>query len=274
MQIKKLASALAFTAVAVNMIASVALAQTSEPVTGTQNLDCDPLANTFGTLRGEEPNNFQIGDDGTRAVSSSNDVAYVEANNSAYFDQTTANTFTDTTDTLNISSNTPYSCASESRDVQLTVSATNFVNGSSEGLLTYGSDGAASATQAIPDGSDPTNDYYAMLSVITSANTACTSPCVLAGTLGETNGGIKHGEQNVFANVGPNDNSLPSGPTGFVAASNLIAQDGSLNTVTLYHSLSGLEGTVTVPGLDYNLSMVANPEFTGAFTSTVTYTLS
>lgn len=265
MQTKKLASALAFTAVAVNMVASVALAQVD--VTGTQNLDCDPLASTFGTLRGEEPNNFQIGDDGSRAVSSSNDVAYVEANNSAYFDETTANTFTDTTDLLTISSNTPYSCANESRDVQLTVSATNFVNGSTQGLLTYGADGATGGT-----GAD--TDYYSMLSVITSASTACTSPCVLAGTLGETNGGTKHGDQNVFASVGPNDNSLTSGPTGFETASNLIAEDGSLNTVTLYHSLAGYEGTVTVPGLDYNLSMVANPEFTGAFTSTVTYTLS
>ena len=167
-------------------------------------------------------------------------------------------------DALRISSNTPYSCANESRSVHLAVSATNFVNGSSDGLLTYGADGASGGT-----GADA--DYYAMLSVITSANTTCSSPCVLAGTLGESNNGIKHGEENFFSNAGPNDSTTP---VSFDSDSNLIDKTGALNTVTLYNAAMGFEGDVDVPGLDYNLSMPANPEFTGSFTSTVTYTLS
>lgn len=270
MQTKKLASALAFTAVAVNMVASVALAVDS-PVTGTQDLACDPVSRTFASASAQQPDNFQIGDDGTRAVSSSNDTSYVEATNSAYFNETvdglgTGDVFDDTTDALRISSNTPFSCANESRSVHLAVSATNFDDGGN-GLLTYGADGAVGGT-----GGDA--DYYSMLSVITSANMTCSSPCVLAGTLGESNNEIKHGEQNFFANAAPNLPTSADLAAGFNTASNLISSTGALNTVTLYDAAQGLEGNVDVPGLDYNLSMVANPEFTGSFSSIVTYTLS
>lgn len=269
MQTKKLASALAFTAVAVNMVASVALAV---DVTGTQDLACDPVARTFGVRSIYQPDNFQVGDDGTRPVSSSNDTSYVEATNSAYFNETadglgTGGVFDDTVDALRISSNTPYSCSSVDRSVQLVVSATNFVNGSSEGLLTYGADGAAGGT-----GTDA--DYYAILSVITSANTTCSAPCVLAASSTESSNGIKHGENNFFDPTSltkRNDNTLAA---GYDTNSELIRSAGTLNPVTLYSASHGFEGDIDVPGLDYNLAMPANPEFTGSFTSTVTYTLS
>ena len=46
------------------------------------------------------------------------------------------------------------------------------------------------------------------------------------------------------------------------------------NEVVLYDSSMGFLGDVTIPGLDFVLAIPANIQFTGQFTSTVTYTLS
>ncbi|MCC6643574.1 hypothetical protein IT411_02390 [Candidatus Peregrinibacteria bacterium] len=262
MQTKKLASLLALSVVSINMIASIAMAQSDVPITGSQNIECDTLSNTFGA-RNLGPDDFQVGDDGSRPVSSSNDTAYVEETNSAYFDLDGDTNFVNATDEVQISSNTPASCSLPARFVQLEVAADAFVNGSSQGLLTYGSDNAVGGTGSA-------SDYYAMLSVMTSGNMTCTSTCTLATGSVESQNTTKHGEENFFANAGPNDNTLAA---GFEATSNLISRTGSLNTVVLYNASQGFEGTTSVPGLDFNLSMVGNPQFTGAFTSTVTYSL-
>ncbi len=262
MQTKKLASVLAFTAVAVNMVASVALAQ-PQPV-GTQILDCsNPKEFAFSDSTAYHPDDFHIGT-GTRSISNSNDTSATEELNSAYFDETTSGTFTDITDQIKVESTTPYVCDSGTYAVQLDVDATNFVNGTSEPLLTYGADRAVGGT-----GAD--EDYYAMLSIVTSGTMACTSPCVLVTGAAESANLIKDGESNFFLNAAPNDKQLNA---SFDNDAVLIKNDGTTNTVTLYSNDLGFDGSITVPGLDYVLAMPAYPAFLGTFTSNVTYTLS
>lgn len=262
MQTKKILSALAFTAVAVNMVASVALAQ--QDSTGTQILNCDEPATT-GFTDSSNADDFHVGLDGTRQIRSSNDTIEDPTLNSAYFDETITNDFSDDTDYLAIESNTSYVCANGINAVQLDVDAENFENGNpSEGLLTYGANHASGGT-----GAD--EDYYAMLSIVTSGVMSCTSPCTLAQGSVEGSNSTKQGTENFFANAGPNDKTL-SGT--FDSAAVLIDNLGAVHTVTLYTNDLGFDGSIVVPGLDFNLAMPANPQFTGTFTSEVTYTLS
>lgn len=232
-------------------------------VCGTQDLQCPTLANAFGTGT-TAPANFQIGDDGSRSVSSSNDTSFTPTLNASYFDNDNDATYNDTTDEFTFSSNTPLTCGGRTKAVQLTVSATPFTNGLSQNLISYGTDGTASGT-----GTDA--DYYAMLSVITSGNTTCSTGCVLAEGAVESNNGIKHGEGNFFASASLGTSTHAA---GFDIDSILVDEQNALNTVTLYSNSAGFEGEIPVPGLQYNLAMPANPVFSGSFTSTVTYTLS
>lgn len=232
-------------------------------VCGSQDLECPTLVNSFGTGT-EAPANFQIGDDGSRAIESSNDTSFVAAENASYFNNDNDATYDDTTDEFTFSSNTPLTCAGRTRTVQLTVSASPFTNGSSQNLISFGANGVAGGT-----GSNA--DYYAMFSVITSGNTTCTSPCVLAEGAAEANNGIKHGEENFFASATLGDASHAA---SFDTTSVLVDDQNALNTVTLYNNLDGFEGEISIPGLQYNLAMPANPAYSGSFSSTVTYTLS
>lgn len=231
-------------------------------VCGSQAIECPSLINSFGTGT-DSPANFQIGDDGSRSISSSNDTSFVEANNASYFDNDNDSNYNDTTDQLSINSNTPLTCANAGKFVQLTVSATPFLNGSSQELLSYGADNEAG-------GASTAADYYAMLSIITNADATCDTNCTLAEGSIESNNSTKHGEENFFASA-TLGNSSPA--AGFDDTAVLIDNDGGLNTVTLYNSSLGFEGSLTIPGLRYNLALPANPAHSGSFSSTITYTL-
>lgn len=265
------ASALAFSSVAPQQIVVNTIDNDTLPTTcvsggnvvcGSQDLQCPELSNTFG-VGVEAPANFQISETGSRSVSSSNDTTFSQTENGSYFDNDNDSNYNDPTDTLSISSNTPFSCANSNKNVQLTVSATNFSNGSSESLLTYGADDAAGGTGSAAD-------YYAMLSVITSANTTCSTNCTLAEGAVESNNGVKHGEENFFNSANANDSSLAP---GFDNNSVLIDKNGMLNTITLYNNSLGFEGEIFVPGLKFVLALPSNPKFSGSFSSTITYTL-
>lgn len=231
-------------------------------ICGTQNLQCPGLVNSFGTGT-DSPANFQIGDDGARSISSSNDTAFVQSQNSSYFDNDNDSVYNDLTDDLAINSNTPFTCAGTNKAVQLSVSATPFLNSLSQNLLSYGADNVSGGTSTGAD-------YYAMLSIITSGSTTCDTGCTLAEGAVESNNGIKHGEENFFASATLGA-SAPA--AGFDDTAILIDNDGGLNTVTLYSNSKGFEGTISLPGLKYNLALPANPAFSGSFSSTITYTL-
>lgn len=262
---KKLATILALTAVVANLGVSAVFAQV-ETATGTQDIDCGNETHAFGTEL-QAPDDFQIGSTGTRAVSSSNDTVYTEGTNSAYFNEADVGAFEDTVDDLTISSNVPYSCGANGRGIGLSVSATAFNNGTND-LMTYGSDG-------VVGGALTAADYYPVFSVTTSAAPHCTGTCVLA----EANNGTEaptaalEGNTNLFAAAGPHAMASTVDGTGDSDAV-LRDSDNTTNTPILYQALYGIEGEVTIPGLDFNLALPSNIEFTGSFSSTVTYTLS
>lgn len=274
---KKLASILALTAVVANLGVSAVFAQVDPPasVTGSQEIDCGAPSATFSTTN--IANNFQIGYTGSRNVASSNDTSYIgddETNvnpgdgnlNSARFgtlDPLHPESNTDTDD-VTIESTTPYSCGGGEYGVLLTVEATPFSNGTN-GLVTYGSDNLAGG-----DVGTSAEDYYAVFSVITSAPMTCSGSCVLAQGAVESLNGIKNGQNNFFLNAGPDDKTLAA---SFDSGSVLVSSANTENTVTLYNVTQGFEGSVTVPGLDYNLALPANLEVAGNYASIVTYTL-
>jgi hypothetical protein len=211
------------------------------------------------------PDNFRFGSDaGGRNVLSSNDTAYSEALNGAYFEETESGVFADQTDTLTINSNTPFECPHEDAGVTLSVSATPFKNATNQDLVTYGADG-------LPGGTDANADYYAMFSLFTSGAATCTDPCVPAQGSVESGNAVKNGQNNFFAQPGPN-NGTPA--ASFDSTAVLINNANQTNEVVLYDSSMGFLGDVTIPGLDFVLAIPANIQFTGQFTSTVTYTLS
>lgn len=210
------------------------------------------------------PDDFRFGSGGSRSVSSVNDTAYAEGTNGAYFDQTTEDDFVDPNDTLTINSNTPFECGREEAGVTLSISATPFKNLGNQDLVTYGADNALGGT-------DANADYYGMLSVVTSTPATCESPCVPAQGNVESANGIKAGQNNFFANPGPN-NGTPA--VGFDDTAVLIDAANQTNEVILYDSSMGFNGDVTVPGLDFVLAVPANIQYTGSFSSTVTYTIS
>jgi hypothetical protein len=260
---KKLATYLALTAVVANMGVAAVFAQETAPVFGTQDIDCPTLVRAFGTGV-NAPNDFQIGSTGARTVSSSNDTvaAYSETLQSAYFDETAPRVFSDTTDTMTISYNVPFSCGSAStRNISLTVAADRFNNGSVD-LMTYGSDAAI-------DGTDSAADYYYIFSVNTSAPAACTGSCVLASGSTEPVNAAFSGISNGFASAGPHNLAQTSGDADAL----LHSSNGTANTVTLYTATAGFEGTVSIPGLDFNLSLPSNVAQSGSYSSDVTYTL-
>lgn len=259
---KKLATYLALTAVVANMGVAAVFAQDTAPVSGRQDIDCPTLVRAFGTGV-NAPNDFRIGSTGARTVSSSNDTvaAYSETLQSAYFDETAPRVFSDTTDTMIISYNVPFSCGATARNISLTVAADRF-NNSSVDLMTYGSD-------AKTGGTDSAADYYYIFSVNTSAPAACTDSCVLASGSTEPVNAAFSGISNGFASAGPHNLAQTSDD----AAALLHSSNGTANTVTLYTATAGFEGTVSIPDLDFNLSLPSNVAQSGSYTSTVTYTL-
>jgi hypothetical protein len=262
---KKLATYLAITAVVANMGVAAVFAQV-DTATGTQDIDCSAATHAFGIGK-NAPADFQIGSDGSRTVQSVNDTVAVEADNSGYFNDDNDATYDDTTDTLTISSNVPYSCGANGRGIGLSVSATAFNDGAATpiNLMTYGSDGAVG-------GFGTAEDYYPIFSVVTSAAARCTGSCILAAA----NGGVESpaaalaGTSNVFAGAGPHSKTMTTG------SADALLRDSSnaANSPLLYQALYGIEGSVTITGLDFNLMLPSNVE-TGdsTFTSTVTYTL-
>lgn len=260
---KKLATYLALTAVVANMGVAAVFAQDTAPVFGTQDIACPTLTRAFGAGV-NAPNNFKIGSTGARTVSSSNDTvdAYSETLQSAYFDETVSRDYSDTTDTMTISYNVPFSCGATARNISLTVAADRFNNDSVD-LMTYGSDAAI-------EGTDSAADYYYIFSVNTSAPAACTDSCVLANGSTEPVKAAFSGTSNGFTSAGPHNLAQTSGDADAL----LHSSNGDSNTVTLYTATAGFEGTVSIPDLDFNLSLPSNVAQSGSYSSDVTYTLS
>lgn len=237
----------------------------SNSVCGTANLACPTLVNSFGTGL-EAPSNFQIGLTGARSVESTNDyLPLKKMTNGAYFDDD-GDTFFEEAETFAFTSNTPYSCGSTNNAVQLTVSATPFLNATSKPLISYGADG-------LPTGTGANEDYYAVFSVMTGADVTCSTGCTLARDAIESNNGIKYGDKNRFAN--PTGSALHS---EYDPNAILVDNFNNLNTVTLYSNSQGFEGKISISGLDFALALPANvvvgPAGSGTYTSSVTYTLS
>lgn len=232
-------------------------------VCGTMNLDCPAASRNFL----DTPNDFVLGLTGQRFILSVNDISYDSELNGAYFNETDPGEYDDETDTLLISSNTPYSCGDEDSSLTLTVEATPFLEETtSEPMISYGPD----AEEDDPPFSN--DDYAGMFSVITSLEAVCVDPdCVLANNSVEESNEIKHGENNYFLNPDPGDST--KNDTGFDDTALLIDTDNSTNTVTLYSASHGLEGEVPIPGLDFSLILPANLAQGGSYSSEVTYTL-
>lgn len=247
---KKLATILALTAVVANLGVASVFAQV---VTGTQDIDCETFTAQFETILVFD--DFILGADGTRIVSSSNDQTYLETRNSAYFGEASA-----PTQELTVTSNTPYSCGSETRDVSLTVAATPFSNGTN-GLVTLGADKAPSGTLADAD-------YYSLFSVISTAPDeslavlASGSSSDLTALAGDTNG---------FEFIGPDDGTTVDGDA-FAYLINPVTNVANA-PITLFSYAAGYEGAVSTT-VDYSLMLPSNLEYTGSFESTVTYTIS
>lgn len=266
---KKLATYLAITAVVANMGVAAVFAQTDD-VTGTQDIDCSSATHSFGTDK-NAPANFQIGFDGSRNVESVNDTLASAEDNSAYFDDDNDLSYNDATDTLTINSDVPFTCGANGRGISLSVAATEFNDTFTGGLptgtplMTYGADGALG-------GSDEDEDYYPIFSVVTSAAARCTGDCVLA----EANNGIESpadalvGTGNVFAGAGPNAKAMTTGDADAL----LRNSSNTANIPVLYQALYGIDGDVTITGLDFNLMLPANVELGDqSFSSIVTYTI-
>lgn len=274
---KKLATILALTAVVANLGVSAVFAQVTSPVTGTQDIDCTALSQSFGTGT-NAPANFAIGSTGSRTVSTTNDNAYAAGTNSAYFNDNATdensdlNFNDDATDTLTISSNVAFSCGHMTNSTFLSVDATQFNNGTYD-LMTYGSDGIAGGTLTA-------TDYRSIFSVMTSADAVCTGGegvCVLA--LGSTEmaagKGTFPGENNVFDALGPHNGAFTVTALSQEAAALLLVPDSATPAapVVLYGASKGFNGTVSLNGLDYNLAVPSNVVSPGTYTSDVTYTL-
>lgn len=277
MQNKKLASIIALTAVVANLgVASVAFAQSTSSTTGTQPINCSELSSNFAT-RVPTPANFAFA---SRQVSNNYDNFVSDS----YFggdDQ-------DLTDLVGITSNTPVSCASETRSVTLQVQAESPFYYDADNSTDFNLDDVVLANVGSDNTFNTSDDIAAILSISHGAVTCnVDSPASCTSANNTTNyGAQKDGSTNYFdgtANDGTVDNGYDANLALLTPQDNYdkaLTNSTAAAPVTIFSSPMGYDGEVTVQNISFKIALPANIEVptianTGVdYTTNVVYSIS